>query len=153
MSARLVVALAAVASGAALGGPVQPPNVSLVLLGAAARSAGAVCLDGSPGGLYIDVGAEAGRWVVFQEGGGWCSSAEACLQRANSTLGSTTALPRHSTAIMADGNGYLSNDPSINPIMYNWTRVYMRALEKSPGLACASLPFFRVKSASSPPLS
>lgn len=130
-------ALAAAAWGAgsaAEAGPVAPPNVTLTLLGAAAAQIGARCLDGSPGGLYIDVGAEAGKWIVFTQGGGWCSSPEACLQRANTSLGSTTFLPRHSTTIMADGNGYLSNDPSINPIMYNWTRVYMRALGAS---ACA----------------
>jgi hypothetical protein len=33
--------------------------VSLVLLAAAAAADGAVCLDGTPGGVYVDVGAEA----------------------------------------------------------------------------------------------
>ena len=43
---------------------------------------GAVCLDGSPGGGYIRRG-DPDKWVVFHQGGGWCSSDAGCAQRAN----------------------------------------------------------------------
>jgi hypothetical protein len=110
--------------GCCKGGPVAPPNVTLVTLDAAVASTGARCLDGSPGGLYIDRGAEAGKWVVYQQGGGWCSTLEECRERANSTLGSTTHLPRFSTSVMREED-FLSNDVAINPVMWNWTHVYL----------------------------
>ena len=51
----------------------------LVLLTDAAAKAGAVCLDGSPGGYQIRPGAPGNkRWVVFHQGGGWCNSDESC---------------------------------------------------------------------------
>ena len=109
--------------GCCKGGPAAPANVSLVTLDAAVAATGARCLDGSPGGLYIDRGAETGKWVVYQQGGGWCSSTEECLARANTTIGSTALLPHFSSTVMREVD-YLSNDPAINP-MWNYTRVYL----------------------------
>jgi hypothetical protein len=106
------------------GGPLAPPNVSLVVLEDAARATGAVSLDGSPGALYLDLRPPSTKWIVYQQGGGWCSSTEACRERANSTLGSSALLPRWSTEVMREGD-YLSNDPSINPEMYDWNHVYL----------------------------
>ena len=56
---------------------------------------GAVCLDGSPGGYYIrqplrKSGADDPTgWVVFHQGGGWCSSDESCFERSHTGLGSS----------------------------------------------------------------
>ena len=111
-----------------LAAPVAPANVSLVLLQAAAAATGAVALDGSPGALYIDRGAEAGKWIVYQQGGGWSSSIEACRERANTSLGSSRLLAPWSTAVMREVD-YLSNDPAINPVMWNWTHVYLPYLD------------------------
>lgn len=47
-----------------------------------AAKKGAVCLDGSPGGGYIRKG-DPKKWIIFHQGGGWCSSDAACAQRAN----------------------------------------------------------------------
>eukprot|EP00040_Diaphanoeca_grandis_P005613 m.33699 g.33699 ORF g.33699 m.33699 type:complete len:393 (+) comp16857_c2_seq1:74-1252(+) len=58
----------------------------------AAKNNGAVCLDGSPGGGYIRKG-DPKRWIIFNQGGGWCSSDSNCAQRANSTLGSSIHWP------------------------------------------------------------
>lgn len=55
--------------GCCKGGPVAPNNVSLVLLEEAAKEYGAFSLDGSPGAMYIDVGPEKGKWIVYQQGG------------------------------------------------------------------------------------
>ena len=56
---------------------------------------GAVCLDGSPGGYYIrqplrKSGADDPTgWVVFHQGGGWCTSDEGCFERSHTGLGSS----------------------------------------------------------------
>lgn len=100
-----------------------PPAVAtLYLLKEAAQQTGAVCLDGSPAGVYI-VRGSVSKWVVYQQGGGWCSSDENCAARANTTLGSSTTYPANSTTVMLE-NSYLSNDPAVNPL-YDWTKVYM----------------------------
>eukprot|EP00665_Eupelagonemidae_sp_cell47_P009104 gene9104-4137_t len=61
----------------------------LVLLTDAAAKAGAVCLDGSPGGYYIRHG-DPERWVVFLEGGELCASEHDCAQLALSPQGSSS---------------------------------------------------------------
>ncbi len=88
----------------ALGTPVLPPNFSVTspcapnpgaagLINAgtvlsrvdldAAHHPDAVCNDGTPGVFYVRRGTGAGlhRWVLFIEGGGSCSSADACAKR------------------------------------------------------------------------
>ena len=62
----------------------------MLLTNAAAR--GAVCLDGTPGGYYIRRGDPA-RWLIFHQGGGWCSSDDNCADRAQTDLGSSKAWP------------------------------------------------------------
>lgn len=49
----------------------------------AARHPDAVCNDGTPGVFYVrrGTGASLNRWVLFIEGGGSCSSADACAKR------------------------------------------------------------------------
>jgi hypothetical protein len=38
-----------------------------------ATKRGARCLDGSPGGYFLRRG-DPKRWIVFMQGGGWCTS-------------------------------------------------------------------------------
>jgi len=57
------------------------PGFTKFLLTDAAKT-GAVCLDGSPGGGYIRKG-DPKKWIVFHQGGGWCTSDENCAARAN----------------------------------------------------------------------
>lgn len=47
-----------------------------------AAKRGARCLDGSPGGGYIRRG-NPKKWIIFHQGGGWCTSDASCAQRAN----------------------------------------------------------------------
>eukprot|EP00038_Savillea_parva_P019872 m.29423 g.29423 ORF g.29423 m.29423 type:complete len:420 (-) comp4592_c0_seq2:309-1568(-) len=53
-----------------------------------AVASGAVCLDGSPGGGYIRKG-DPKKWIIFHQGGGWCSSDVNCAERAGTALGSS----------------------------------------------------------------
>ena len=72
-----------------------------VMLTDAAAKQGAVCLDGSPGGYFIQRG-DPKRWILFMQGGGWCSSADDCAARAfgapgkpgHPWLGGSRAWPR-----------------------------------------------------------
>lgn len=58
----------------------------------------ALCLDGSKGSYYIQIGDPA-KVLLFFEGGGWCgdqdlqSTLENCYQRSKTDLGSSTNYP------------------------------------------------------------
>ena len=63
-----------------------------VLDAAAATRSGAVCMDGTPPAFYINRTANpatANSWVLFFQGGGWCTSLQACAARAKGALGSS----------------------------------------------------------------
>ena len=102
--------------------PPPPAVAELALLTDAARG-GAVFLDGSPAARYMVKG-DPKRWLIYQQGGGWCSSMPECAARANSTLGSSKTYPATSVAVMQEQQ-YLSNDPTVNPLFGTWTRVYL----------------------------
>ena len=57
----------------------------------------ATCLDGSPAAFYLRPPAAAGMavqnhsFVLFMEGGGWCTSAVDCVSRTQTSLGSSHA--------------------------------------------------------------
>ena len=78
------------------------------------------CLDGSPYSFYISVGAQASAFFIYHQGGSWCFSAAECQQRANSSLGSSLSWPQQQ--VMGDA---MDTDPAVNPLMHNWTAVYM----------------------------
>lgn len=73
----------------------SPPLVGVVLPEAFALSFGARCLDGSPPAYQIAHGAEKSKFIVFLEGGGWCSgetpadTITSCIGRAKGGLGSS----------------------------------------------------------------
>jgi len=80
----------------------------------------ASCLDGSLYSFYIAVGAEESKFFVYHQGGSWCFSMAECAQRANSSLGSSKGWPLQQS--MGDG---MDRNPANNPLMHNWTFVYM----------------------------
>eukprot|EP00051_Salpingoeca_urceolata_P029069 m.488857 g.488857 ORF g.488857 m.488857 type:complete len:384 (+) comp26156_c0_seq1:66-1217(+) len=86
-------------------------NWTKVLLTDAATQ-GAVCLDGSPGGYYIrhGVGANADKWIVFHQGGGWCGSDLNCAARAKTGLGSSNNWPSTYTDVY-EGSQLFSTEP------------------------------------------
>ncbi len=57
----------------------------------------ATCLDGSPGGFYLRRPSGSSNsnssWMVFHQGGGWCSSPDNCAERATMSLGSSLLWP------------------------------------------------------------
>eukprot|EP00253_Pinus_taeda_P028934 PITA_28934 len=89
---------------------------------------GAVCLDGSPPAYHLDRGSGSGAnsWVVFMEGGGWCSDKASCSERASSALGSSLYMGK-SIAF----TGILSDVQSKNPDFYGWNRVLVRYCDGS----------------------
>ena len=118
--------------------PPAPPPMKLVLLKKQQLAAtGAACLDGSAPGFYWEAGtgADANKWVVFLNGGGWCytlapspadpfgipggpkatgwGNADSCWGRSRSGLGSTLPVYNPPTA----KGGWLANTP-----MANWSK-------------------------------
>jgi len=85
--------------------------------------AGAACLDGSPPGYYFAPGQGTGvnKWFIYHQGGGWCSSLENCYERSQGNLGSSKKWP----ASQDLGDGYFSPSHKINPVMFNWNKVYL----------------------------
>ncbi|GJP34164.1 hypothetical protein CLOM_g18620 [Closterium sp. NIES-68] len=90
----------------------------------------AKCLDGSPPAYYLRTGYGAGAssWVIYLQGGGWCTSVTACAARAKTVLGSSNFYPQPSDPnfnkiMQGYGNaftGILSNNSAENPDFYNW---------------------------------
>jgi hypothetical protein len=87
-----------------------------------AVSSGAVCLDGSAPGYYIRQGknADADKYIVHLEGGGWCTSVADCYSRSQSVLGSSSQWPASYTF-----DGILSDDPSVNPAFVDWNVIFV----------------------------
>ncbi|KAK4800920.1 hypothetical protein SAY86_021407 [Trapa natans] len=84
---------------------------------------GAVCLDGSPPAYHFSEGFGAGvnNWLVFFEGGGWCSSVADCLARRDTRLGSSNYMDKELSF-----SGIFSNMQNYNPDFYNWNKVKVR---------------------------
>lgn len=85
----------------------------------------AKCLDGSPPGFYFYPGTGSGttKWMIFHEGGGWCTSINDCLSRSTTIFGSTKYRPLEVSIYSMDAQ--FSTDPSVNMLMYNWNKVFL----------------------------
>lgn len=84
IAAAAVVALAAASDGAvALAADGAPPQFTLFMLEDSVTTHGAMCLDGSPVGLYFQPGSglDANNWMVYFQGGGWCYDEAGLLPR------------------------------------------------------------------------
>ena len=81
-----------------------------------------MCLDGSTPGYYIGKGSGSGanKWILHQEGGGWCYSTEDCLERSKTALGSSSYWKN-----TIDIGGIFSDLETVNGEFYNWNVVYM----------------------------
>ena len=69
----------------------------------------ALCLDGSRYGFAICQGNSTAKWEIGMQGGGWCYSEGSCLQRANTSLGSSATWPAETTGLNCahDGTNYV----------------------------------------------
>lgn len=86
------------------------------------KSPFARCLDGSQAGYYIRAGsASSTSWVFSLEGGGECVSRDDCLNRANSTLGSSKSWPP-----TTELGQYQANNPIWNPRFFNAHHVFVK---------------------------
>lgn len=103
--------------------PTQPLATAYFLTDAA-KTEGAVCLDGTAPAYYFRPGVDSGinKWYLHHEGGGWCESLADCYGRSLTDLGSSSKYPK----TLDLGGGYFSTDPNQNPQMYNWNAVYMK---------------------------
>lgn len=95
------------------------------------------CLDGSPGAFYVwpaTVAEDSGKWVVYHEGGAWCSmdvplhefaATDHCAHRSTTDMGSSLKYPQEVPAGWAywGTEEMLSEDPHINPLMHSWNKV------------------------------
>jgi O-palmitoleoyl-L-serine hydrolase len=84
----------------------------------------AKCIDGSPPAIYIHQGSEPSNFIIFFNGGGFCSGAtleqtlENCYQRSKTDLGSS----KNYTDELIINGGYLSTDPEKSKFA-TWTKV------------------------------
>nr|GMD40961.1 pectin acetylesterase 8-like [Ipomoea batatas] len=86
----------------------------------------ALCLSGIPAAYYFAPGVDEGseNWLVFLQGGGWCSTFEGCISYIPLLRINETATPKYFS-------GILSNNPEQNPDFYNWNKVMIRYCDGS----------------------
>ncbi|XP_031106566.1 pectin acetylesterase 8-like [Ipomoea triloba] len=89
---------------------------------------GAVCLDGSPPSYYHGKGEGLGinNWVIYLQGGGWCTTVKECQGRSTSHLGSSENLAKS----VHLGN-ILRQSSDTNPDFCDWNRVYINYCDGS----------------------
>lgn len=93
---------------------------------------GAICLDGTPGGLYYSKGFGDGvnKTIVHFNGGGWCygldkdSVANDCFSRSLTNLGSTAPTVDRPWDPTDGFDGYFSGDANEDINFYNWNRFF-----------------------------
>ena len=81
-----------------------------------------MCLDGSAPGYFIGKGSgsSANKWILHQEGGGWCYDTADCYNRSKTDLGSSNYWKDTITL-----GGIFSDKESVNGQFYNWNVVFM----------------------------
>jgi hypothetical protein len=91
-----------------------------------ASDARALCLDGSPGAYQIKAGrgANASKFLLFQQAGGWAMSPADLLYRSTTALGSTRGDPPVTSEWAIED--VMSNDSARNPLFHDWTSVALR---------------------------
>jgi hypothetical protein len=101
-------------------------TLDLVLIDQSNNNQNSGCLDGSPAGYYIVMSNSShnkpsNKWLIYHEGGGWCTSLDDCYARSTTLLGSTVNRPQqiHSSSLTAE----FSNDPNLNMLMHDWNKV------------------------------
>ncbi|CAO1942593.1 unnamed protein product [Urochloa humidicola] len=99
----------------------SPGLIELTLV-AGAQEKGAVCLDGSPPAYHFQRGSGSGSqsWIVFLQGGAWCSTTETCSIRKMTEYGSSKLME----PIAFDG--IFNDQQPQNPDFYNWNKVFVR---------------------------
>lgn len=97
----------------------------------------ALCLDGSASRYYIRSGSGNGvsKFLIFFEGGGFCSDNAACLSRALDPK--PTWAPNHLGSTkndddtadfgdLSDGSPFFSLSPEESPLLHDWNHIFVR---------------------------
>ena len=84
---------------------------------------GARCLDGSPPAIYVSKG-DPDRWFIYHQGGGWCTSMQACCEKAAMKGCGGTPSDSPSGDLTSLG-GYFNRDPASNPLMHDWSFAFL----------------------------
>lgn len=86
----------------------------------------AKCLDGTPPVYFHLQGHSTGfrKWLIFFEGGGWCTFREECISRSQSYFGSSKDFPPY-IHLDSEFYHYFSKEEGLNPLMHNWNKVYI----------------------------
>ncbi|CAE8675217.1 unnamed protein product [Polarella glacialis] len=118
-------------------------------LGPDAGYAEALCLDGGPGRYYFRSGHGSGasKFLIFFEGGSFCSSDLDCAERSGGYLGST----KNDSATMTLDYPFFATAQTESPLMWNWNHVYVRYCDggyysgarQQPKVVGATTIFFR----------
>eukprot|EP00041_Stephanoeca_diplocostata_P013253 m.232158 g.232158 ORF g.232158 m.232158 type:complete len:525 (-) comp19271_c0_seq1:222-1796(-) len=106
--------------------PAPPGAMNNVIVSSTITAAhGAKCLDGTPPAFAIraGVGANASRFILFLEGGGWCFSVAECAGRRQGSLGSSKSYANG--GMSADVGGVMSINSTINPDFHTYTMVFV----------------------------
>eukprot|EP01084_Bolivina_argentea_P009109 17049_1 len=84
----------------------------------------ALCLDGTNGVFYFRPGFGEGitKYQLFLEGGGGCSTIDACNSRSETYKGSTI----NDTKYAWYSSEFLMSNQQYNPLTYNWNTVFLR---------------------------
>ena len=82
-------------------------------------------MDGTPPGYYVQIGAEATKFVLLLEGGGECTDQDSCDYRLNSSLSSSDYFVPSRTLDDPDYYFLVDANAERNPDLANWTRVYV----------------------------
>lgn len=80
------------------------------------------CNDGTPAGYYLRRAHGSKRWIVYLEGGEFCTSAESCEARYSDM---THLMSSARWNPVKEGSGILSTKQHLNPTWWNANHVYV----------------------------
>eukprot|EP00045_Choanoeca_perplexa_P013817 m.158314 g.158314 ORF g.158314 m.158314 type:complete len:391 (+) comp16467_c0_seq4:37-1209(+) len=101
----------------------ESSELSLTLMPDAVNTLNARCLDGTPGGYYWRPASnpnDATKFLLVLNGGGWCYSAEDCVSRSHTDLGSSKGWKQ-----TISDDGITNSDPNFNPTFSTWSVAYL----------------------------
>ena len=117
--------------------PAPPPQptasdmIEVIVNPSIVSKRGAKCLDGTPPAYVIrrGIGANASRFIMFIEGGGWCFGVDDCAGRRGGGMGSSSAFRNGSTR--ADLGGVMAFNSTTNPDFHTYTMVFLHYCDGS----------------------
>lgn len=111
---------------------------------------GARCLDGSQAAIYVSKGADPSRWLIYHQGGGWCTDVASCCETAMTFFNNKRdgGVP---VGDLTGLGGYFSRDPASNPLMHEWNFAYLPYCDGGSFAGARSEPLVSVCGDQGPP--